>query len=321
MSNSRKTGAIALDVGGTKIAAGVVLWPSGAILNRTVVLTRANRGGKPVLEDTLALAGDLHAWARTQDIRVAGIGAGVAELVDRDGNVASSCTIAWRGIPVQRELSRIAPAQVESDVRTAALAEAIFGAGQGQSHFVYITVGTGISHCLVENGRPFKGARGNAIALASSPLSTTCSCCGAKLRPVLEEFASGPAIARRFGQRQQELIPDGAGPAIESAHEVFLAAGEGDELAKEILASAGEALGVSAAFLVNVLDPGLLVVGGGVGLAGGLYWDAFEKACRQHIFADSSRTLPIARAKLGVDAGLVGAGAIVFTQSESGERT
>src|SRR4030095_3924037 len=84
----------------------------------------------------------------------------------------------------------------------------------------------------------------------------------------------------------------------------------------EILTSAGEALGVSAAFLVNVLDPGLIVVGGGGGLAGGLYWDAFERACREHIFADSSRTLPITPAKLGIDAGLVGAGAIVFTQSE-----
>jgi glucokinase len=314
MSNSRQTGAIALDVGGTKIAAGVVLWPSGAILNRLVVPTRASRGGQPVLEDTLALAENLHAWALAQDIEVAGIGAGVAELVDLDGNIASSCTIAWRGIPVQRELSRIAPAQVESDVRTAALAEAIFGAGRGRSHFVYITVGTGISHCLVEDGRPYKGERGNAIALASSPLSTTCWCCGAKLRPVLEEFSSGPAIARRFAKRQQELRPDGPGSATESAHEVFLAAAEGSELAKEILTSAGEALGVSAAFLVNVLDPGLIVVGGGVGLAEGLYWDAFEKACREHIFADSSRTLPITRAKLGVDAGLVGAGAIVFTQ-------
>jgi glucokinase len=321
MSNSKPVGAIALDIGGTKIAAGLVLWPSGQILNRTVVPTRANRGGQPVLEDTLKLAADLHACARSQDIQVAGIGAGVAELVDREGNVTSSCTIAWREIPLQRELSRIAPAQVESDVRTAALAEAIFGSGRGQSHFVYITVGTGISCCLVEDGRPYKGVRGNAIAFASSPLSTTCSRCGAKLQPILEEFASGPAIARRLRERQAELRAGVRGFSPESAREVFQAAAEGNEAATEILTSAGEALGVSVAFLVNVLDPGLIIVGGGVGLAGGIYWDAFETACRQHIFADSSRTLPIARAKLGVDAGLVGAGAIVFTQSKTSERT
>jgi len=317
MSNSRPAGAIALDIGGTKIAAGLVIWPSGKVLNRTVVPTRATRGGLPVLEDALNLAADLHAWACSHDIQIAGIGAGVAELVDCEGNVTSSCTIAWREVPVQRELSKIAPAQVDSDVRTAALAEAIFGAGQRQSHFVYITVGTGISHCLVENGRPYKGTRGNAIAFASSPLSSNCPCCGARLEQVLEEFASGPAVARRFRERQQELGAPQPSPAVESAYDVFLAAAEGNGAAVEILTSAGEALGVSAAFLVNVLDPGLMVVGGGVGLAGGPYWDAFEKGCRAHIFADSSRRLPIIPAKLGVDAGLVGAGAIVFAQSRA----
>jgi hypothetical protein len=75
---------------------------------------------------------------------------------------------------------------------------------------------------------------------------------------------------------------------------------------------AGEAFGVSAAFLVNVLDPEMVVVGGGLGTAEGLYWDAFIRSCREHIFAANSRGLPIVRAKLGIDAGVVGAAAIVF---------
>ena len=72
------------------------------------------------------------------------------------------------------------------------------------------------------------------------------------------------------------------------------------------------------AFLVNVLDPEMIVVGGGLGMAGGLYWDAFQRSCRAHIFADSSRGLPIVSAKLGTDAGLVGAAAVVFAQQQSG---
>src|SRR5207247_4111342 len=153
-----------------------------------------------VLGDTHVLAGQLHAWAQGERIVVAGIGAGVAELVDCEGNVTSSCTIDWRDRPVQQRLSEIAPAQVESDVRAAAVGEAIFGAGRGHPLFVYVTVGTGISCCLMQNGQPLKGAKGNAITMASSPLSTVCTDCGAKLRPVLEEFASGPAIAKRFAQ-------------------------------------------------------------------------------------------------------------------------
>jgi glucokinase len=312
MNNKQQLGAIGLDIGGTKIAAGMVLWPSGEVLSRTIIPTRPTRGGEAVLKDTQELAKQLYDGAQRQGIEVAGIGAGVAELVDCSGNVTSSCTIDWRGVPVQERLSEIAPAQVESDVRAAAVGEAMFGAGRGHRLFAYVTVGTGISSCLVQDGQPFKGAKGNAITMASSPLSTVCIHCGAKLRPVLEEFASGPAIAKRFAQARKA----GNGESAETctAEEVFRAASSGDEDATEILTSAGEALGVSVAFLVNVLDPERIVIGGGLGMAGGLYWEAFQRSCRHHIFADNSRELSIVCAKLGLDAGLVGAAAIVFAQ-------
>jgi glucokinase len=310
-NNKQQLAAIGLDVGGTKIAAGVVLWPSGEILQRTIIPTKPARGGEAVLKDTYDLAKQLHDWARGKQIEVAGIGAGVAELVDCDGNVTSSCTIDWRDRPVQKRLSAIVPARVESDVRAAAVGEAIFGAGSGHPLFIYVTVGTGISYCLMQNGQPLKGAKGNAITMASSPLSTVCTHCGAKLRPVLEGFASGPAIAKRFAQSHN------AEPT-ETCEEVFRAASNGDKDAIEILTSAGEALGVSTAFLVNVLDPEMIVVGGGLGTTRGLYWDAFERSCREHIFAGNSRELPIVTATLGVDAGLVGAAAVVFAQQQRG---
>jgi glucokinase len=310
MNSKQQLGAIGLDIGGTKIAAGVVLWPSGEIIRRAIIPTNAKRGGEAVLNDTLDLAKQLHDWAQSTQIEVAGIGAGVAELVDCDGNVTSSCTIDWSGRPVQKKLSEIASAVVESDVRAAAVGEAIFGAGRGSHLFVYITVGTGISYCLMQNGLPLKGANGNAITMASSPLSTSCTHCGAELQPVLEEFASGPAITKRFTQTKNR-------ESSENCEEVFRAASNGDKDAIEILASAGKALGVSAAFLVNVLDPEMVVVGGGLGTAGGPYWDAFEHSCRKHIFADNSRSLPIVTAKLGVDAGLVGAAAVVFIQQHN----
>jgi glucokinase len=307
MNNKQQLGAIGLDIGGTKIAAGVVLWPSGEILRRTILPTKPTRGGEEVLSDTYDLARQLYDWAREERIEVAGLGAGVPELVDPQGNVTSSCTIDWRDRPVQQKLSEIAPAQVESDVRAAAVGEAIFGAGREHRLFVYITVGTGISYCLVRDAQPFKGAKGNAIVMASSPLSTVCTHCGVKLRPVLEEFASGPAIAKRFAQATN-------GESTETCEQVFCAALGGNRHAVEILTSAGGALGVSAAFLVNVLDPEMIVVGGGLGTAGGLYWDAFERSCREHIFADNTRGLPIVPARLGTDAGLVGAAAVVFAR-------
>src|SRR6267142_2516747 len=158
-------------------------------------------------------------------------------------------------------------------------------------------------------------AAGIAITLSSSPLSTVCNHCGAKLRPVLEEFASGPAVAKRFAQATKEQNRE----SVESCEEVFRAASNGNKVATDILTSAGEALGVSVAFLVNVLDPEMVVVGGGLGMAGGLYWEAFQRSCREHIFSDDTRGLPIVSAKLGTDAGLVGAAAIVFANQHSGK--
>jgi glucokinase len=291
--------AIGLDVGGTKIAGGVVALHSGSVLLRRELPTRPERGGVAVLEDVLGLAESLRDEAAARGVDLRGVGVGVAELVDLAGNVTSGHTIDWRGLPVRQRLARLAPATVESDVRAHALAEARYGAGRSFGLFVFVTVGTGISSCLVQDGRPFAGARGNALVLASSPITTSCSECGAELRPVLEEFASGPALVRRYNNC--------GGAQAQRGEDVLAAAARQSLSAVLVVASAGAALGVSVGWLVNVLDPQAVIVGGGLGLAGGLYWERFVAATREHIWADGSRELPILMATLGPDAGLIGA--------------
>jgi glucokinase len=290
--------AIGIDVGGTKIAGGLVCLDTGEVQEKRVIPTNPERGGEAVLADVVALSEDLKATAETRGDRVRGLGVGVAELVDPEGRVRSANLIAWEGLPVRERLARIAPAVVESDVRAAALAEARYGAGRAYRLFAYVTVGTGISSCLVQDGRPFAGARGNALVLASGPLSVPCDG-GGWARFVLEAYASGPAIAARYGRR--------TGRRVERAEEVLAAAGAGDEEAAAIVRSAGEALGSGVGFLVNVLDPEAVIVGGGLGLAGGLYWVSFVRATRAHVWNDATRGLPILMVALGADAGLVGA--------------
>jgi glucokinase len=303
--------AVGLDVGGTKIAGGLVALPEGTVLTRRTLPTGAGRGGEAVLEDALALAAELLKAARGRQAEVLGIGVAVAELVDTAGNVTSGQTIAWEGLPVRDRFSQLAPAVVEADVRAAALAEARFGAGRAFRHLVYVTVGTGISCCLVQEGRPFPGARGNALVMASGPWTTTCPACHAEVNLVLEEFASGPALVSRYNQ---------AGPrSAARAEDVVTAAEAGDPAAREVVATAGAALGNSVGFLVNVLDPDAVIVGGGLGLAGGLYWDRFVAAAREHIWSDASRGLPILPASLGVDAGVVGAAATIWQALARGE--
>jgi glucokinase len=291
--------AIGIDVGGTKIAGGIVNLASGAVGARRRAPTDAARGGQAVLDDALALAAALRGDARELGVTPVGVGVAVCELVDLEQRVTSGHTVRWEGLPVRERFATIAPAAVEADVRAHALAEARYGAGRGHRLFVFVTVGTGISSCLVQEGRPFAGARGNALVLASSPQSFSCESCGALNRPILEEYASGPAIVARYNRA---VAAD-----ARRAEEVLAALAEGDRAAGEVVRSAGAALGASIGWLVNVLDPEAVVVGGGLGSAAGPYWEAMVASAREHIWSEAGRGLPIVPAALGPDAGLIGA--------------
>ena len=214
----------------------------------------------------------------------------------------SDHTIAWSELPVQSALSQIAPgiveATVEADVRAHALAEATFGAGTTHDSFVFVTIGTGISSCLVQAGRPWAGAHGNALVMATAPLELPDE--GGVVRPfVLEEYASGPALLGRYAAATGQQLAHGS--------DLFALAGKGDEIAHKILQSGGAALGTVIALLVNVLDPAAVVVGGGLGMTEGIYRQSMTDAIRRDIYADATRVLPILAAQLGPDAGLIGA--------------
>jgi len=288
--------ALGIDVGGTKIAAGVVDTASGAILARETIATQAARGGGAILEDTVDLVRRLLGSTRRAVDR---IGVGVPQLVDNDGRIRSAHNFDWTDMPVRERLAALAPTTIESDVRAAALAEAAFGAGKGYRHFAYVTIGTGLSYCLVLDGRPYAGANGFAIHFASSALHLLCETCGAVSRPVVEEIAAGPAIAAAYARR--------SGRGVAGAEVVLAAAAAGDAAAADVIAAAAEQLGPLVGLIVNMLDPAAIVLGGGLGLAPGLYRDRLIAATRAHIWAEQCRDMPILPAALGADAGLIGA--------------
>jgi glucokinase len=294
--NTAGPAVLGIDVGGTKIAAGVVDPAGGAIILRETIATGAARGGAAVLADTMELAGRLIATAGRHVVR---IGVGVPQLVDNEGCIRSAYNFDWTDLPVRKRLSALAPATIESDVRAAARAEARFGAGKGRRTFAYVTIGTGVSYCLVIDGRPHAGANGFAIHFASSALHVSCAACGHVNAPILEEIASGPAMAAAFALK--------SGRNIVSGIDVLSAASAGDAAAIEVVTSAADQLGPLIALVVNMLDPEAVVLGGGLGLAAGPYRDRLIASTRAHIWAESCRDLPIVPAKLGTDAGIVGA--------------
>ena len=290
--------AIGIDVGGTKIAAGLVDVQRAAVLQRVQTPTLAKRGGQAVLNDVMRLAQSL-----TSNLQSSiPIGLDVCELVDAQGNVTSDFTIAWKGVPVREALSAIAPCVIEADVRAQALAEAMFGAGKGFDPFVFVNIGTGISSCLVQGDVPFAGARGNALVLATGPISVP----GAPPF-VLEEFASGLGVATRYAAASAQRVQNPLSATATKAEAVVALAKGGNEMARQILESAGHAMGSALGWLANVLDPAAIVIGGGLGTADGLYWDALVRSTRNSIWSEDTRAVPIVHAALGSDAGLVGA--------------
>jgi glucokinase len=302
MNNTPFT-TLGIDVGGTKIAAGIVTFPEGRLQLRRQIPTQPDRGGDVVLGDVFQLANELATESGRRNFQVNAIGLGVCELVNIIGDIVSANCLPWRSADVREGLATIAPTVIEADVRAAALAEATFGAGKTHRIFVYVTVGTGISSCLVIEGNPFIGARGATGTVASSPLPHLGQPWDSGAGTTLEQIASGPALVARFNQLHGQA---------QSGQEVLAAAQSGNASALSVVRSGAEALGATIAWLVNVLDPEAVVIGGGLGLSEGAYWEGLVASARNHIWSDLHRDLPIVRAATRLDAGLIGAAAAAW---------
>jgi glucokinase len=303
--------AIGVDVGGTKCAAGMVVFPEGRVVSRRLQPTEPSRGGEAVLAGVVLQIRSLGEEAARSGPQPTVVGVGVAELVGLDGSVLSDASIRWKGHRIKHEMASQTGLTVhlEADVRAAARAEAALGAGRGVSPLLYVTVGTGISACLVIDGEPYAGARGLTGTFASSEVVAPLRD-GQLIDGVpLEEFASGPALAARWA------AAGGSSPC--SAADLLTRSAAGDRLARSIVTSGGAALGAAIGQLVNLLDPAMVVIGGGLGLAGGDYLEAMDGAMRRFNWSGAHRDVTLRPAQLGVDAGLVGAALLAVERSRA----
>jgi glucokinase len=167
-----------------------------------------------------------------------------------------------------------------------------------------VSVGTGISYALVLNGVVYRGARGAAIQLGNS-VAAEWETDGVRHTWVLEEIASGPAMLTRY------LKLGGIGATTEA---VLAAYGE-EEAATRAVRETARAFGIGLGLLVNLLDPDVVVVGGGLGSAPGPFWDLGVAAARDHVWCDAARSLPILQAELGPRSAAVGAAIVGFEAS------
>lgn len=302
--------AVGIDVGGTKIAGAIVSFPSGEAQERTIIPTEPQRGGEAVLDDVAALVEELRQRAAGFKIPLVGVGVGVAELVSLDQRIQSDLLIQWRGLPVLERLGGADEVTLEADIRGGALAEAQFGAGRQATSFAYVAIGTGIGFVLVQDGVPWRGARGSAGTFGYSPIRLYPDSRAGPLDLNVEAVASGPALVARFRQR---------GGLAQRAEDVIAAVEAGNAVAAAVVREGAEAIGSFLGFAVDLLDPQLIVIGGGLGLAAGLYRDTLDKAMRRSIWSDTNRDIPILDAELGTDAALIGAAYRAWLHSVTAE--
>lgn len=304
--------AIGIDVGGTKLAGGVV-----DRYGRVSGLTRADTpAGDPArLRDVIVDLVEELAAAHP----VVAVGVGAAGWVDPGpGRIRFAPHLAWRDEPLREELARALrrPVRLENDANAAAWAEYRFGAGRpGGDPLLLVTVGTGIGGGIVAGGRLLRGAHGFAGEPGHQVVVPDGRPCGCGRRGCLEQYASGPALVRsvRAAAAEQPAAAAGLRELVGDLDRltgplVTTAARAGDKLARDAFDQLGRWLGAGLADLVQLLDPELLVIGGGVAEAGELLLAPAREAYRQAL--GQRGRLPVAQlraARLGSLAGLVGA--------------
>jgi glucokinase len=310
--------AIGVDIGGTKIAAGVVDG-AGQVLARSGAQTPSHSP----LEVEDAIATVVEELSRAHPVAAVGIGA--AGFVDSSGSeVLFAPHLAWRNEPLReavRHRVRV-PVWVDNDANAAAWAESRFGIGRGEDHLLCITLGTGIGGGLVLRGQIYRGRYGLAGEFGHQQVVPDGHRCRCGNPGCWEEYASGNALAREAqalaaedpaaGQEMLRLAHGDASGI--SGKVVGEAAAMGDPAAIELLAEAGRWLGIGLANLAAALDPGMFVIGGGVSDAGDLLLDPTRASFRQSLTGRGFRAeARIERALLGAEAGLVGAADLART--------
>jgi len=305
---------IALDLGGTKLAAGVLDREGG-------VIRRAQHTTDTSSEDAL-LAQIERSIDELLDEQVVALGVGIPSLIDqRAGRAGASVNVPLENVDLRDRLAERfgLPLALENDANAAALAEHRFGAGRGAEHMVLLTLGTGIGGGLVLNGELYRGAVGAAAELGHMVIDVDGPRCQGLCPGFghLEALASGTA-ARRLAEEVAEAQPDGelararaSGGVVTGVLAAELAsAGHGDAL--EVMERIGFHLGIGIASYVNIFNPELVVIGGGFAQAGDLLLDPARRVVAERALPLARDVVRIVPAELGPEAGLIGSGLVGF---------
>ena len=303
--------AIGIDIGGTKIG-GALVSEDGQIVREHKVPTPAT-DPEAIADAVVELVAEL-----STGVEVTAVGVAAAGFIDNErSTIYYAPNLSWRNEPFKAKLaSRLGlPVFIENDANAAGWAEYRFGAGRGVKHMIMLTIGTGVGGAIIVDGRMIRGGFGIAAELGHINVVPDGVLCGCGQRGCLEPYGSGTALLKAAKQFVASGAPEARRLAELQAEagtltgvQVYQAIQERDSGALALLKDLGEVLGRAVASMVAVLDPELVVIGGGVSAAGDLLLEPIRKAYLEHLPARGFRPeLRIEAATLVNDAGVVGA--------------
>ncbi|WP_127941042.1 ROK family protein [Nonomuraea polychroma] len=280
---------VALDVGGTSMKGGLVSDSGAVLLSERRPTPRAD-GPEAVVT---AISDFISHLAAAGDGAPAGVGLAVPGLVSEDAALYAA-NLGWRDVPATDFTTLDIPVMLGHDVRTGGLAESILGAGRGLSDFLFLPIGTGIAGASIIRGEPYGGSSGWAGEIGHTPVFPDGEQCACGQFGCLETYASAASVGRRYSQR--------AGVEGVKAEQVVTS---DDPIAIEVWDEAVEALSLALATYTLLLDPSVIVLGGGLAEAGPALFDPVRtRLVKRLAFREAPPLIPAA---LGVDAGMLGA--------------
>ncbi|MBA7635208.1 Glucokinase [subsurface metagenome] len=314
---------LAIDLGGTKIIAAIIS-NQGRVITREYYLTLAEEGPQLVIKRTLSAIDRLLSLGKIDSSQLNSISIAAAGAIDfGKGLVTLSPNLpGWYDIPLRdliKEKYRVNTLLI-NDASAAALGEHRFGAGKGVNNLILLTLGTGIGGGIIINGKLYSGPCGSAGEIGHMTIDVNGPRCSCGNIGCLEMLASGTAVAReaikRIRQGERSSLTEIVEGKIESitAEKVEVAAQGGDSLALEVILKAANYLGVGLVNLVNIFNPEMIIVGGGMAKMGNLLLDPAKQVVRERAFQLPAQAVRIVPAQLGDDAGVLGAAVFAFQQ-------
>jgi glucokinase len=311
---------LALDIGGTKLAAGVVT-PAGEVLSELSSATDPSSTPTDVTEALLDLGSRAAAAAGVGFGELEAVGISFGGPVDHARGVVITChhLAGWEGVPLRDIVSQRTglPTAMDNDANAAALGEVVFGAGRGCRDLIYITVSTGIGAGLVIGGKVHRGANSMAGELGHThlvPYGPKCTC--GRLG-CLESVASGWAIVREA----VDALDAGAASSLRSIPRRELSArhvmemAQTDALAARIVGRAGECLGLGIARAVNLLNPEVVAIGGGISQAGEVLMAPVRRGFARYVMPELAQSMRLTTSELAPRWGLFGAAALAVREA------